>query len=159
MLNENDLYWLAGFLEGEGSFMKGPPSNPNLPVISAISTDEDVIKKISKLWNVKYHKYNSLKYINKGYKPTYSIRMKGKRAVELMGELKSLMGRRRQEQIKKAINSYDIKGKRLYEDIVINIKNRLKEKNKHKDIAKEFNISRETVVRINTGKVWSHIAI
>lgn len=50
-IDNNDLYWLAGILEGEGSFMKGPPSAPNSPVVSCNMTDLDVIEKISKIFN------------------------------------------------------------------------------------------------------------
>jgi hypothetical protein len=39
---QETLIWLAGILEGEGSFMKGPPSSPNRPVISMVTTDIDV---------------------------------------------------------------------------------------------------------------------
>ena len=30
------LYWLAGILEGEGTFMSGPPSRPNAPVVGDV---------------------------------------------------------------------------------------------------------------------------
>ena len=34
-----ELHWLAGLLEGEGTFMTGPPSSPGLPVIAVNMTD------------------------------------------------------------------------------------------------------------------------
>ena len=49
-----DLYWLAGLLEGEGSFMRGPPSRPNMPAIAIQMTDEDVIQRVAQLWAVCY---------------------------------------------------------------------------------------------------------
>ena len=33
-LSLTELHWLAGLLEGEGSFMAGPPSSPGLPIIA-----------------------------------------------------------------------------------------------------------------------------
>ena len=41
-----ELHWLAGLLEGEGSFMTGPPSSPGLPVIAVNMTDQDVMARI-----------------------------------------------------------------------------------------------------------------
>jgi len=46
-MEDADFYWLCGLLEGEGSFMKGPPSRPQYPVISMCSTDEDVMQRVS----------------------------------------------------------------------------------------------------------------
>lgn len=44
---EHDRYWLAGLLEGEGSFLKGPPSAPRYPVLSLQMTDEDVVARVA----------------------------------------------------------------------------------------------------------------
>ncbi len=41
-----ELHWLAGLLEGEGSFMVGPPSDPRRPAIAVQMTDEDVMRRI-----------------------------------------------------------------------------------------------------------------
>ena len=49
-----DFYWLCGLLEGEGSFMKGPPSRPQYPILTVTSTDEDVLQRVSKLFGVGY---------------------------------------------------------------------------------------------------------
>ena len=38
-----EIAWLAGLLEGEGSFMPGPPSNPRMPIICLAMNDADVM--------------------------------------------------------------------------------------------------------------------
>ncbi|MCA1643648.1 MAG: hypothetical protein LC785_17285 [Acidobacteria bacterium] len=53
-MDESDFYWLCGLLEGEGSFMKGPPSRPQYPALSITSTDEDVIQRVASLLAVSY---------------------------------------------------------------------------------------------------------
>lgn len=98
------LYWLAGILEGEGSFLPGPPSNPNVPRISVMMTDEDVIGEIAGLFGRKYHKYVPS---NSNHKPCFVVLLTGRKAIDLMTKLKPLMGKRRQAQIDRAIASYD----------------------------------------------------
>jgi hypothetical protein len=43
----SDLHWLAGLLEGEGSFLKGPPSAPRHPILALQMTDEDVVARVA----------------------------------------------------------------------------------------------------------------
>lgn len=44
-----DLHWLAGLLEGEGSFFPGAPSSPHLPVLQIQMIDEDVMNRVGEL--------------------------------------------------------------------------------------------------------------
>jgi len=48
-----ELHWLAGLLEGEGTFMVGPPSSPGLPVIAVNMTDHDVIARLGRIFERK----------------------------------------------------------------------------------------------------------
>ena len=50
-----ELHWLAGLLEGEGSFMTGPPSSPGLPVIAVNMTDHDVMARLGRIFGRKVH--------------------------------------------------------------------------------------------------------
>ena len=54
LMKDSDFYWLCGLLEGEGSFMKGPQSRPQYPILTVTSTDEDVIQRVSLLFGVTY---------------------------------------------------------------------------------------------------------
>lgn len=49
----DELHWLAGLLEGEGSFMAGPPSSPGLPVLAVNMTDHDVMARLGRIFNRK----------------------------------------------------------------------------------------------------------
>ncbi len=80
---ENQLYWLAGILEGEGSFLKAPPSAPNRPSISMQSTDEDVIAKVASMMNVSYWQAPSESYERNGWKRAYAVHLRDGRGVEL----------------------------------------------------------------------------
>lgn len=148
----NDLYWLAGLVEGEGTFLKGSPSNPGSPSIAVQMTDEDIVKRIANLFDVKYH--NS-KRGPEHHKRVYSVRLTGRRAVAFMQLLKPLMGIRRQVQIDKALNSYNRHPRyKLIESDISSIKDRLTKGETHASIAKSFNIDRSTVTAINAGRIW-----
>ena len=44
------LFWLAGILEGEGSFLARPPSSPNSPAIRLPMTDVDVVERVAAIF-------------------------------------------------------------------------------------------------------------
>src|SRR5712664_747929 len=46
----SDFFWLVGILEGEASFIKGPPSRPYCPYVCLQMSDEDVIARVASLW-------------------------------------------------------------------------------------------------------------
>jgi DNA-binding transcriptional regulator YiaG len=146
--SEKDLYWLAGYLEGEGSFIAGSPSDPNNPGISVCSTDEDVIRKVARLFGVNYCQVRKNKK-NINWKKVWAVKKRGFHAVELMQSLKPLMGLRRQHQIDVAVASYDFsKKKRLSESEVAEIRNLCTTNIKQAKIAAMFGTSRETVNKI-----------
>lgn len=99
-----DLYWLAGLLEGEGSFCKGPPSRPNSIQISLQMTDEDVVARVATLFGVAYARSLPKK---RKWKVIYRTVLRGYPAFLLMQKLRPLMGQRRQGQIDAALGSYD----------------------------------------------------
>src|SRR5262245_14900865 len=99
--DDKDLFWLAGLLEGEGSFMRPSPSDPKCPRVVMKSTDQDIVARVAKLFGVTYihkrmpHKTN--------WKPSYTAQVKGKNAISLMEQMYPLMGERRRQQISDAI--------------------------------------------------------
>ena len=98
-----DLHWLAGLLEGEGSFMTGPPSSPGLPVIAVNMTDQDVMARIGQIFERKVH---VVRPRNVHWRTSYQVRVNGRAAVRWMTVLRPLMGLRRQAQIDRALASY-----------------------------------------------------
>lgn len=105
-MKDTDLAWLAGLLEGEGSFLKGPPSEPGTPRITVSMTDRDVVARVASLFGVSAS--NPFKHKNPKWKPFYLATLKGTRAVELMGLLRPLMGERRQGQIDRAAKTLSV---------------------------------------------------
>jgi hypothetical protein len=151
-MNDPDFYWLAGLLEGEGSFLAGPPSAPNSLRIALTMTDEDVVARVAALWGVAYHEVRQQRSRVMGWKPNYYVHLRGKPAVELMEQLLPFMGERRQQQIRRALESYNphIRNKLLPEQIAA-IKVQLAEGCKHGELAKQYGVDRSTVSHIKAG--------
>jgi hypothetical protein len=155
IITEADKCWLAGYLEGEGSFVKGPPSNPGSPIIQVCSTDEDIIAKAADLFGVKYHK-TKRKTNNQKHKTVWVVKRNGTVAVEIMEMLQPLMGKRRQSQIQKAIDSCSLKYRRLTRKHVLEIRHMCETSElTQKQIADLFKVSRETVNKIRNFKFHS----
>ncbi len=148
-MEDHDLHWLAGLLEGEGSFLKGPPSAPNQPRICCQMTDRDVIQRVAGLFEVHY--------INKVvpripiWKTSYQVLIRGIKAVELMKTLRPLMGERRQSQIDDAVASYSLIGsnKKLTKEQRIEIAEAVTSKTMtHKKLAEKYGVSTKTIQTI-----------
>lgn len=112
-ISSHELHWLAGLLEGEGSFLRGPPSAPGLPVLSLQMTDEDVVARVARMFG---RKTGSWKSANARWQRTFIARVNGAKAVAWMRAVRPLMGRRRQGQIDEAIASYAPKPIALLDD-------------------------------------------
>ncbi len=139
-----DLYWLAGLLEGEGSFMKGPPSKPNAPYISLQMTDEDVVARAAALFHISYRKVRNRK---PGlWKESYLVQLRGARAADLMRELHPLMGIRRKVQIDRALASHTpkvVRGQTFDEKALIEARKVMS----LRKMAKHFGVNHETLRR------------
>ena len=104
-MTNNELNWLAGLLEGEGSFMKPCPSSPNSPRIAMEICDKDIADRAAALIGVRAFEVNQAKRIrNPHWRVSYRVTKRGKGAVELMKLLYPLMGQRRKQQILTAIS-------------------------------------------------------
>lgn len=151
-MTESDFHWLTGLLEGEGSFLSGPPSAPNSLRIALTMTDEDVVARVASLWSVAYHEVRQQRSRAMGWKPNYYVHLRGKPAVELMERLLPFMGQRRQQQIRRALESYNphLRNKLLPEQIAA-IKVQLAEGHKHAELARQYGVDRSTISHIKAG--------
>jgi len=95
------LHWLAGFLEGDGSFHMPFPSAPHKPRISVRKPHEDTLSLVSALWGTKRQTVR-----RPGRRETYVAQIGGNPAVLWMRKLHSLMGARRRRQIDAALGCY-----------------------------------------------------
>jgi hypothetical protein len=102
-LDQAELYWLAGWLEGEGSFLKPPPSSPRAARISASCCDEDVIREVARILGVAPGGERSPR--NARWAPIWRVLLTGGRAVSIMRAVEPVMGARRQRQIREAIEA------------------------------------------------------
>lgn len=101
-MDSNNLYWLAGLLEGEGSFVK---QTTHPITVSLQMTDKDVVVKASKFFGVKYWGRHPKRYKDNGWKKVYGFQARGARIIPLLKQLYPLMGDRRKAQIKEMIDS------------------------------------------------------
>lgn len=102
-----ELYWLAGWLEGEGSFVRPPPSDPRRPRISGQTCDRDVAREVGRLLAVTpLFTYGARERI-KGWSPSWRLLRRGRFGVQVMEALYPLMGARRRSQIDSALAAVD----------------------------------------------------
>ena len=155
-LSKENKYWLAGLLEGEGSFCKGPPSSPRAPRVGIQMTDKDIVEKVAGLFGCKCIFLSKQKA---NWHSTYVARRVGKKAVELMQILKPLMGKRRQEQIQRALNCYKPKphGVKLVVEQVREIKKRFSCGETTRELAKDFGVSISTTRAIVAKRTWKFV--
>lgn len=114
-LSNEDLYWLAGILEGEGSFgltrchVKGKCYK--YPLIQLNMTDEDIVERVAKLYGSLYRGYRGAK---PGNKNRFSTTLTNKRADELMRVLYPIMGKRRQKRIREVLVYHRVQQERPF---------------------------------------------
>lgn len=100
-----ELHWLAGWLEGEGSFLRPPPSDPRRARVSAQTLDEDVAREVGRLFGVTPTKDQRRA---SGRSEMWRVLARGSAAIRLMADLRPLMGIRRREQIDTACRAVSI---------------------------------------------------
>jgi hypothetical protein len=92
MIDMKDIYWTAGFIEGEGSFCKS--QYPSGIRVQAGQKQRDPLDRLYKLYGG---------YIYKNKQGFYDWRVTGRRAIALMMTIYSVMSPRRKEQIEGVI--------------------------------------------------------
>lgn len=155
-MNDKTICWLAGILEGEGSFLKGPPSDPNQPRIQLSMTDRDIVERVASIFGTATQEVKSKRYKENGWKTPYFTVLKGRKAMRLMEELHPLMGERRQQQIEAALNSFDVTKTRrkLDEAKAEEIRKMIANGITLSHISREYGVDRKVVRGIRDGKYW-----
>lgn len=103
-LKMNDLHWLAGLLEGEGSFYDNHRNySRSVPTISLAMTDEDVVKRAGKILDRK--PMGPYKYTD-NQKEFWRLTCTGRKAAAWMMTLYPTMSQRRQEKIKEILEHW-----------------------------------------------------
>lgn len=96
----DDLIWLAGLLEGEGTF---DLHRGKYPRIRLAMTDRDVVGRAASLMDTKLR----LSLHRAPAQPTWHSEVSGDRAAELMRELLPFMGTRRSGKIAEVLATYE----------------------------------------------------
>jgi hypothetical protein len=102
-ISQLELHWLAGWLEGEGSFLRPPPSDRRRARIMATTRDADVAAEVGRLLRVTPRFSHDERERQRGWSPTWRLLKRGRGAVLLMRGVHPLMGLRRQSQIDSAL--------------------------------------------------------
>ena len=111
-MKETELAWLAGLLEGEGTFSPHR-SRSKTKVYSQCRvqiqmSDYDVIRKVARLTGSKtLGPYSNVRSSRPSYRgrnplPCWVVSIVGKRAEDLMRKIRPYMGKRRKSQIDKS---------------------------------------------------------
>jgi hypothetical protein len=101
------LAWLAGILEGEGTFRVSGYS----PTITLRMTDKDIVRRVSLIFE---NKVRSFPPDKRGNKPYYITSAYGSRAASLMMTLFPFFGERRQDDIKTYLSIWKSSSRRPY---------------------------------------------
>lgn len=99
MTRSQDLAWLAGIVEGEGSFGYHGGS----PVVQLTMTDADIVHRAATLMHVKSQRMQGRK---DGYKATTRCVVHGTRAIAVMMTLYAFMGQRRRARIREILSAW-----------------------------------------------------
>jgi hypothetical protein len=154
-ISQQDLHWLAGLLEGEGSFVPGPPSAPRSPGVQMCMADRDVVERAGALLGSPIWVARSRR---EGWSDVYTIRVRGARAVLWMERLRPLMGLRRQAQIDRAIASRGPDPRRLLDDKkATEALARLASGASVRQVAERFGTSIWCIYDLRLGRTHAHI--
>lgn len=103
----SEFYWLAGLLEAAGCFKvtrqkyrEGVGNVYPYPAVSVHMSDEEVVARVARIWGVKHCQMKS----NPGV-VTFQACITGSKALELMLQMKPMLGTRRQGQIDLALQA------------------------------------------------------
>jgi hypothetical protein len=152
---DDDLHWLAGLLEGEGSFLAGPPSAPRSPAVQISMVDRDVVERAGGLLGVAVMVVPSRR---EGWRTAYSARVQNAPAVLWMERLRPLMGTRRREQIDRAIACHGPDPRQLLNDErAAEALGRLARGESVRQVAAHFGTSIWCIYDLRLGRTHAHL--
>jgi hypothetical protein len=98
-----DRAWIAGLLEGEGSFIANRATRSSYPVIKVEMCEQEVVERAARLLDTRVW---VVAPGTEGWRPTYVAQIAGHRAAEWMRALRPYMGLRRTAAIDAALSAY-----------------------------------------------------
>lgn len=156
-LTEAEIAWVAGLLEGEGSFLRASPSQPGHPRVTVQMTDEDVIRRIREVVGHGCVVPTS-DTRNPDWQPAFRWTVKGTPAVELMEKVRPWMYSRRREQLDAALASYSVSRRsRLTDAQVRRIRGLLGSGMTDREVSRETGHAHSCVGRIRRGVSYANV--
>lgn len=101
--DDRDRYWLAGLFEGEAHF--GPRRGRASVHVSLEMCERDVVARAARAIGAERPR-RIVREAERGWRPTHKFVYTGRKALDLMRELRPLMGERRKAQIDRALASW-----------------------------------------------------
>jgi hypothetical protein len=98
-----DRAWIAGLLEGEGSFVASQGARSSYPVIKVEMCEREIVERAARVLDTKVW---FVAPGTEGWRPTYVAQIAGHRAAEWMRALRPYMGLRRTGAIDAALSAY-----------------------------------------------------
>jgi hypothetical protein len=155
--------WLAGILEGEGSFCwRGRKTAYGIPYIRVGMADKDIVERISDIIGGNVHPEKPRKL---HYKIQYRLSISGKPAIIIMKLILPHMGERRSKKIRELIQKWEVrpgyrKGSeshfsKLTPEQVKEIRKRYADGNETwRSLANEFGVTKRSIGNIVSNKAW-----
>ena len=114
-ISDHDLHWLAGLIEGEGTFLAGPPSAPRTPaVVLSCGFDRDIVERAGTLLGVSVQVVPSRR---ENWRTAYCVRVQGRSRGSLDEPAATPNGRPSARAIVRAIASYGPDPRRVLDDM------------------------------------------
>lgn len=105
--------WLAGLLEGEGSFFLQKTNVRGkyryYPKITVVMTDLDIIERVSRIFGTSVYVMPASQMKQPHHKQQYRATLTGMRAAGIMVDIAPLMGQRRREKINQVLLDWESK--------------------------------------------------
>lgn len=179
MIAMNDLYWVAGFLEGEGCFMALNQRRKwqkvtypyYVPVIDVAQVNLEPLKKLNSLFNGGI--FRLVKPVG-NCQQAHAWRLNGRKAIALMMTLWPLMSERRRKQIELAIERWKsnegFEGSRwvssrsrgeangLSKLTETNVRAILTSSEATKTLADRYGVSSLSIRNVRNRKTWVHVS-
>lgn len=101
-MREADIAWIAGIVEGEGTFcIAGPNGRRTYPQIIVEMSDKDVVEKLAAFWT------STVRCRPRApFKDLYKATLSGKNAAIWMLRLYPLLGARRRGRVREILKAY-----------------------------------------------------
>lgn len=154
-MNKQELYWLAGILEGEGYFTYRDGAT-----ISLQMTDRDIVERAALLLGSKSIIETMAR--STGWKDTFHCRVHGQEAIDIMLKLMPIMGSRRQQKIQFIIDKHNNRTntwsnkRKLTDSQIREIKESLSVE-KVSTLALRYAVNRQVISDIKRGKTGKHV--